>query len=77
MYSANLVKRSVGVRGPTIWIISSRIGMVGPAFMNVVIEGTLRPNTGFQAKINKSGMTSTAIKDPLTLAGKCIGLYIV
>jgi len=51
--------------------------MVGPAFMNVVIEGTLRPNTGFQAKINKSGMTSTAIKDPLTLAGKCIGLYIV
>jgi hypothetical protein len=49
--------------------------MVGPTFMNVVIEGTLRPNTGFQAKINESGMTSTAIKDPLTLEGKCIGLY--
>lgn len=53
--------------------MSSRIGMVGPALLNVVMEGILRPKTGFQAKINDS----TAIKDPLTLEGKCIGLDIV
>jgi hypothetical protein len=50
--------------------------MVGPPFLNVVIEGTWRPKTGFQAKINGRD-ESTAIKDPLTLEGKCIGLDIV